>query len=159
MMIVPSTARTDFLRHQPRIVVADNFEEGGENSLHFAKWLVEKFAGANVLHLHNLRPDYFLQEMQDNVDSPEQLKPQLKQSLMARAKDLKSVLDSSQGQYQCQITVGSSSREIRQSALAFRADVVIYGRHRSFHYENFTDGEVPVKEMISPFLCTVIVPD
>ena len=69
------------------------------------------------------------------------------------------VLDSSQGQYQCQITVGSSSREIRQSALAFRADVVIYGRHGSFHYENFTDGEVPVKEMISPFLCTVIVPD
>jgi nucleotide-binding universal stress UspA family protein len=79
--------------------------------------------------------------------------------LAGRAAALRDYLDASGGTYFSEVATGDVSEEISKVAEDTAADVIVFGRHHTWHKKPFFIGRVPFRSMLGQQKPVIIVPN
>jgi nucleotide-binding universal stress UspA family protein len=148
-------------------LACDDFTDVSGVALEAGFSLAAGIKGSTLVHLHvesygDLPSHAKLKDTKTNGSiSPEHLKlinRQVEEKMLQRAGDWPAKLESKWARYQMEVVSGSVPDEIDRSAIAHRADVVIFGQHKVFHRKSMHVGNVPYKVMLGQSRPVIVVP-
>ena len=158
-----------FIPHKkgPKFLVCDDFTEVAGAALDTGFSLTAAIKGSTLVHLHvesygDLPSHLKLKDPKTNATiTPEQLESinkQVEDKMLERAGDWPSKLESKGARYEMEIVSGNVPDEIDRSAIAHRADIVLFGQHKVFHRKSMHVGKVPYKVMLAQNRPVIVVP-
>jgi hypothetical protein len=149
------------------ILACDDFTEVSGAALDVGFSLAAGIKGSTLVHLHvesygDLPSHVKLKDPKTNASiTPEQLEfinRQVEDKLLERAGEWPAKLESKGSRYEMEVVSGSVPDEINRSAVAHRADIVLFGQHKVFHRKSMHVGKVPYKVMLAQNRAGIGVP-
>jgi len=159
-MFVPREKGATFL-------ACDDFTDVSMAALDAGFSLAKAIKGSTLVHLHvesygELPHHGKLKDPKTNAAiTPEQLaiiNRQVEDKMLERSADWPSKLESAGSRYELEIVSGNVPDEIDRSAIAHRADIVLFGQHKVFHRKSMHVGKVPYKVMLAQNRPVIVVP-
>jgi nucleotide-binding universal stress UspA family protein len=167
IMVVNKEAMFDPKQKGPTLLACDDFTEVAGAALEVGFSLASSIKGSTLVHLHvesygELPSHVKLRDSKTNSSiTPEQLEHLnrvVESKMIERASDWPARLESKGSRYEMQIVTGNVPDEIERSAVASRADIVLFGQHKVFHRKSMHVGKVPYKVMLDQNRPVIVVP-
>ncbi len=167
VMVVNRDAK--FVPHKKgaTFLACDDFTEVSGAALDVGFSFASAVKGSTLVHLHvesygELPRHTKLKDPKTNsAITPEQLEfinRQVEDKMLERAGEWPTVLETKGSRYEMEIVSGNVPDEIDHSAIAHRADIVLFGQHKVFHRKSMHVGKVPYKVMLAQNKPVIVVP-
>ncbi len=174
VMVVSQDCKVDFSRGDLKVLAADDLTDSSLSVVHVAYDLAASLGHSNVEHLHvnsldleTLRASLSnAQAASHSVVDPavsaeslfEMIKKDLTEKMKQRSPLHMSSLEASGGKYTYNIVNGNPSEAINNEVERTGVDVLVCGRHQTFHRKPFLIGRVPFSAMLSLGRAVVVAP-
>jgi nucleotide-binding universal stress UspA family protein len=173
VLVVNQTVGPEMLDQTLRILIADNLGPEGISALGCAMNLSVTLGGAHLLHSHvNTKQE--IKSLADKIRAvsagsfaPEeqakdcfiQQRREIGHFLHDRAGVWLKALDGTGSEYQTEVTTGSVSEQIHQSANAHLSDVIVFGQHLLVHRgQGVNGGQMSYKTMFAQHRLVLVAP-
>ena len=175
VMIVPEDAKLDLSKNSLELLLADDLVDTSQPAVEFGFDLARRLPSLKINHLHvcgvtaeNLGAA--LEQaiatshstISNDVSSDSLLKDidmRLANSMQQRAAEYLSQLDQGSKRYQTTIRNGEVREELNRMVEKSDPDLLVFGRHQSFHRKPFLLGRIPFHVMLSQGRAVVMVPN
>ncbi len=174
VLVVPRDVELNFERPELKLLVADDLSTEARRIVATAFAFAAELDSPRLLHFHvnAMGADHVEDTMRKAVaaqrdsgdpgmiarDVAGTLLEAIKKGLAERVPQNRLAFDRAGGTYQVKIANGHPIEEVNAEAERLGADVLIFGRHQTFHRRPFLIGRVPFHAMLSRQQAVMVLP-
>lgn len=157
-----------------KILVADDLSSGSENALELAFDLAIASGRSTLHHIHvsGITFDALeaglvtaastthspLGELETTEVIFDSLMSGLEKSMTARCEAQREYLEAGGGTYHAEVLSGPVPKMLQDYIDQIKPDIVLFGRHQTYHRQPFFIGRVPFRTMLASRIPTVVAP-
>lgn len=174
VLVVPKTVQPDFEKARFKMLIADDLTQDSDSTaltaLDFARVLNNpalEHLHVNSVNAENLQTTFNTVmassriPMNPAVDMQmlnKILRETMRQKLDQRLPERRNLLVSQGGTYSASVIDGKPEEEIQRIAKSGDFDLIVFGRHATFHQRPFLIGRVPFHAMLAQDRCVMVAP-
>lgn len=174
VIVIPRNVEVDFKRDHIKLLLADDLAPESERivptTFNFAGNLCHPelvhlhVNSVGAEHLHDALTTAFASlhtEIDPGTASKDvagAMQSAMEKGLLDRLPANRGAFENAGGTYQAKITVGQAADGVNSEADKLKADMVVFGRHQTFHRRPFLIGRMPFHSMLSHRHAVMVVP-